>query len=199
MPVLYLPQGSKEVFPSSTVINGKQYKLIAHDSPKSKKLSGMYCIYNDLIKIHNSLKNHIQYPSYGFEHFNALTILYRKCWNDSGFRCFKLEIERDLKNASKTLLDFHKLLIHIGNKYIAHSDKTEYDQCSILLIMENNKAVGIRPNRMTVENLSLDEYQVWLELITYLQNNLLPLLEEMKNAVIDEYNSSMQNDNKPNK
>ncbi|MFA6118690.1 MAG: hypothetical protein WCT85_00465 [Parachlamydiales bacterium] len=197
MPIINLAKGDKIQLPSVIEINGKTHKLISYDSPKTKQFIGIYCIFNDLSKIRNSIKNHIQNPSHEFEHFHALTILYRKCWNDSGFRYFKLEIERDLKEASKTLLDFHNFLIRVGNTYIAHPNKTDYDQCSLLLIMDDQKAIGVSPNRMTLENLSPRDYQVWLDLITYLQKNLIPLLEKMKNSVIDEYNFSMQNKNQP--
>jgi len=161
-----------------------------YDSPKSKQFKGIYCIYNDLLNIQNSIKNHIQNASHGFEHFHSLAIVYLKYWNGSGARYFKLEIKRDLKNAPKHLLDFHNFLFNMGNRYIAHSDKTDYEQSYLLLIMNEQKAIGIHPGIMTLENLSLHDYSVWLQLIDYLQMSLMPLLEKMKNLVIDEYNAS---------
>ena len=125
MPRLDLMQGGKVHLPSFTEINGKTYTLISYDSPKSKQFMGIYCIYNDMLSIQNSIKNHIQNPSHYLEHLHALPILYRKCWNDSGARYFKLETQRDLKNAPKDLLEFHSFLCSVGNTYIAHPDKTE--------------------------------------------------------------------------
>lgn len=162
MPTLNLKKGDIVQLSSSIEKNGKIYSLISYDSHKGRQFKGIYCIRDDLLKIQNSIKNYIRKPSHYFEHFHALTILYQKCWNDSGSRNFKLEIKRDLKNAPKVLLDFHDFLFNLGNKYIAHPENTEYDQSILLLIIDNQKAIGVRPQRMTLENLSLDEYRTWL-------------------------------------
>lgn len=192
MATISLHTGDKVHLPSFIEIYGKTHKLISYDSHKSKQLKGIFCICSDLSKIKNSIENYLQNPSHDFEHFHALVIVYRKCWNQTGARCFKLEIERDLKNTPKDLLDFHNFLFNIGNKYTAHSDQTNYDQSSMLLIMDDQKAIGALPCKMALENLDPDNYRIWLRLIISLETNLNPLFKKMEKSVIDEYNSSLK-------
>ena len=197
MTAIKLHAGDQVQLPSSIDIQGKNYKLIPFDSHKSKRLKGLTCVRFDLSKIQDSIEKHLKSPSRDFEYFYALVILYRKCWSETGDRYFKLEKERDLKNISKSLLDFHDFLVNIGNKYVAHPDQPDYDQSSILLVMDDQKAISVYPFRMTLENLDSAYYQTWLHLLTYLDKNLKPLVDKMEQSVLDEYNSSLHK-NQPN-
>ena len=186
-----LRAGNQVHLPSSIDIQGKNHKLVPFDSDKSKQLKGLVSNRIDLSRIHDSIEKYLKTPSHDFEHFHALVILYRKCWNETGNRYFKLEKQRDLKNAPKTLLNFHDFLFNTGNTYVAHPDQTDYDQSSILLVTDDEKAIGVYPFRMILENLSPDDYRTWLQLLTCLNGNLKALAEKMEQSVLNEYNSSL--------
>ncbi len=195
---LDLNAGDKIRLPSTTEINGKTYRLIPYESQKSKQLKGFHAIQSDLSQIKHSITTYLEDSSHDFEHLRALVITYRKLWKETGSRFVKLEIQRNLKQASEDLLNSHHLLIQLGDKYIAHPDETDYDQNSTFLIVDEEKAVGVCCLRMALLNFDRNQYLIWLELIKFLENHLSLLIDEKKKAVIDEYNGSLLKKIQPN-
>lgn len=192
---LALNSGDKISLPTTIEINGKVHKLFLYNSHTCKQLNGLFLIQRDLSHIKSSIEKHIANPSQEFELLCSLAISYRKLWKGTGIRYVKLEKTRDLKNAPESLLNFHEQLIEIGNKYVAHPDQTVYDQSSVLLIMEEGKAIGVYWASMSLENFDKDWYGNCLELVKTLENSIEKLIEEKKKIVIDEYNSSLTNKN----
>lgn len=124
--------------------------------------------------------------------FCSSIITYRKCFSDNKGRHAKLEKQRDLRGASQCQLNIHKMLIELGNKYIAHADNTLYEQSSVALALDDHKkAIGIIAFQMNLENLDSNDYKLWLQLINLLKKNLTITLEKLSNSIINEYNTSL--------
>ena len=189
-----LKEGDQVHLPLSIDVDGKSYKLREITSPKSRQYKDLCNISTDLMRIQNSINNYIQNQSNDFEYFRSLIITYRKCFADSKGR-HKLEKQRDLKRAPSHLLDLHNDLIDLGNKYIAHADKTPYDQSSIYLIIDSHeKAVGIQVFRMSLENFDKNQLQTWSQLINFLKNNLSYTLNQLKDSILVESNASTKSE-----
>ncbi|KKK69748.1 hypothetical protein LCGC14_2930950, partial [marine sediment metagenome] len=116
---LNLKKDDKIILPNALDINGKSHQLTKVNSLKAKRYKGLYIIQNDLTRISNSIQRYIKNPSHDFEQFRSSIITYRKFFANNKGRHAKLEMQRDLKGASQHLLNFHKMLIELGNQYIA--------------------------------------------------------------------------------
>jgi hypothetical protein len=192
MMILNLNKGDKVHLQNTVTINGNSYKSIKIDTPKSRQYKGLNNIQTDLNRIKGSIQRYLENPSNEFEYFRSLIITYRKCFADNNGRHAKLEIQRDLKGTSQHQLGIHEMLIELGNKYIAHADKTLYDQSSVALVLDNHKkAIGIAVFQMNLENFELNNYKIWLELIDLLKENLTITLKKLYNSIINEYNTSL--------
>ncbi len=189
---LNLQKDDKIILPNTLDVNGKSHQLTNVDSRKANRYKGLSNIEADLNRIKTSIQSFIQKTSHDFEQFRSSIITYRKLFIHSKGRHAKLERQRDLKGASQHLLDIHKMLIELGNQYIAHAEDSLYDQSSVVLILDDNKkAVGISVFRMTLENFEPNKYPIWLEIIDLLKKNLTLILKKLSNSIINEYNTPL--------
>lgn len=124
---LYLQKGDQVQLPTAIQIEGKTHQLCIIDTPKIKRYKELNNILDDLNLIKNSIQKYISKPANHIEFFHFLITSYRKCFNSSKGRFAKLEINRDLKNTPKNLIDLHNRLIKLGNSFVCHADDTLCD------------------------------------------------------------------------
>ena len=189
---LNLQKDAKIILPNALDIKGKSHQLTSVNSLKAKRCKGLYIIQNDLNRISNSIQRYIKNPSHDFEYFSSLIITYRKCFADNKGRHAKLEMQRDLKRASQKQFDFHRMLIELGNRYIAHADNTQYEQSLVKLVLDDHKkAIGVQVFLMNFEIFEITDYSLWLQLLDLLKKNIITALKKLYDSIINEYNTSL--------
>ena len=166
-------------------------KIAIEETKMTKRLKGLYRINSDLISIEEMIQSIFsvaQKKNY-FNDYQGIIITYRKSFQKNDERGVELTMKH-LLHATKEEKELHKRLIDLGNKYVAHSENDEYDKVDIGLIIENSTGQAIRVDvtQTMFELLGLTDFKTILALILSIKQNLSKEIENLENAIIDEYN-----------
>lgn len=169
---------------------------ITRNNKLTKRLNGLIRIDADLLFIDNIVQEIIEkektLPHTHFTDFQAICIIYRKCFT-SDKRGAQLT-EKHLLNTTIEQKNLDKWLKELADTHVAHCDKEEYDKAFAYLIIDNNSglAIDVDISQDLYEPLSCNDFQELLILINTIRSNVLINIQELRQAIIEEYNNSLK-------
>lgn len=117
----------------------------------------------------------------------SFVVTYAKCYTKADGRKVKLEAAKILENTP--LKERHLELMEQRHSYIAHGGKTSFEQVEPIILLHPNIDMNVRPQLMTqtyhVCGFGVEEFEKYLELVDYVDEQLNTLLEKKAESVFN--------------